>query len=125
MPRAAAAFTCFLLLSLLIATSINAGVRASEDEESTVETGDSVTTDEQVPPAPVRYSTPDLEQENLSFKLYEHFDDELLFNRRWVRSKATKSDSQDFQYDGEWALLPSHDRVPGWSLPPSLFVAVC
>lgn len=35
----------------------------------------------------------------------EHFDDENSFQKKWVQSKATKSDSE-LKYDGLWSLEP-------------------
>lgn len=93
-------FRFFVLLILSLTLSPSRG--ADEDAEPVT-----VPQQEQV----IKYSTPDLE--NLPHKFYEHFDDELLFNQRWIKSQATKSESEDFQYDGEWGLVSSHDRVPG------------
>jgi hypothetical protein len=101
---------------LIVCLTLPAALHADEEE----------TSDEPVPvpqePVTIRYTTPDLE--DLPHKFYEHFDDELLFNQRWVKSQATKSESEDLQYDGEWGLVPSHDRVPGqYSL--LLFYVLC
>lgn len=59
------------------------------------------------------YETPNLDAESLPYFLYEHFDDELAFNSKWTQSKATKAESEEFVYDGEWSLTPSHSRLKG------------
>ena len=61
----------------------------------------------------INYSTPNLDADNLQYFLYESFDDELAFNNRWTQSKATKAESQEFKYDGEWALAPAHSSIKG------------
>lgn len=59
------------------------------------------------------YTTPDLDAESLPYFLFEHFDDELSFNGKWTQSKATKAESEEFVYDGEWSLTPSHSKLKG------------
>ena len=51
----------------------------------------------------ILYSTPNID----NYYIYEHFDDSEDFSQRWIRSEASKSDSQEFQYSGEWALTPT------------------
>lgn len=65
----------------------------------------------------VHYSTPNLDSDG-SFKrhLYESFDDEILFNQKWIQSKATKAESEDLKYDGDWDLVTSHSSIRGESL---------
>lgn len=64
-------------------------------------------------PDEIEYASPQLDRENLPYFLYEHFDEEEAYNRKWVKSKATKSESKDMKYDGEWGLTESHSRVKG------------
>lgn len=100
----------FLILTLVVVLTLSpVRTQDDEDEDEPISAQDERPVPEQV----IQYSTPDLERDNLPHKFYEHFDDELLFNRRWIKSQATKSDSEEFQYDGEWAIVPSHDRVSG------------
>ena len=61
----------------------------------------------------IHYSTPRLHPEDHPHYFYEHFDDEIAFNERWAKSKASKSDLQDFNYDGEWTLVSSHSKLSG------------
>lgn len=61
----------------------------------------------------ITYTPLNLDNENLAYFLYESFDDELAFNNRWTQSKATKAESQEFKYDGEWAVGPSHSKIKG------------
>lgn len=79
----------------------------ADDEDS-----EEVVVDKELPDE-IEYSSPQLDRENLPYFLYEHFDDEEAFNRKWIRSKATKSESEDQKYDGEWVLTESHSRVKG------------
>lgn len=108
-----AAHSGLLLIGILVSAALlPVVVRADDDPDD-----EPISAMDDMPDVPVlQYTTPDLDQEDLPYKLYEHFDDELLFNKRWIRSQATKSDSEEFQYDGEWDLVPSHVRVPGESL---------
>lgn len=107
-PGFASSHFHFLILVLVVSLTLPA-LRAQHDDDEQIP----VPSEQAVPEQVIQYRTPDLEQENLPHKFYEHFDDELLFNRRWIKSQATKSESQESQYDGEWGLVPSHVRVPG------------
>ena len=78
---------------------------ASDDDSSKV-------TDETTVPI-VHYSTPQLNAESEKHHFYESFDDEIIFNNRWIRSKTTKAESQDLKYDGEWDLVDSHSSIVG------------
>lgn len=72
----------------------------------------------------VHYSTPNLDSDGL-FKrhLYESFDDEIQFNQKWIQSKATKAESEDLKYDGDWDLVASHSSIRG-ECPLSLLLFV-
>uniref|UniRef100_T1L645 Uncharacterized protein n=1 Tax=Tetranychus urticae TaxID=32264 RepID=T1L645_TETUR len=58
----------------------------------------------------IDYQTPDIPLDNVY--LYEPFDDKDSFHKNWVTSKATKSDSEDGKYDGEWEIVPTVERIP-------------
>lgn len=83
---------------------------ASEEVASSEEASSSTVPDAD---QEIVYVTPDLDAESLPYFLYEHFDDELAFNSKWTQSKATKAESEEFVYDGEWSLTPSHSRLKG------------
>ena len=108
-PGSASSHFHFLILVLVVSLTLPALRAQDEDEDEPISGPEEHAVPEQV----IHYTTPDLERDNLPHKFYEHFDDELLFNRRWVKSQATKSESEEFKYDGEWGLVPSHVRVPG------------
>jgi len=57
------------------------------------------------------YITPDVEPKN--YYLFEHFDDEKQYLERWFKSLASKADSKDFKYDGEWSYINSHSKLKG------------
>ena len=98
----------FLVFICLTCPSINC-----EDEILTSSPDATAAQDEST----VHYSTPNLDSDGL-FKrhLYESFDDEILFNQRWIQSKATKAESEDLKYDGDWDLVASHSSIRGESL---------
>lgn len=60
------------------------------------------------------YITPDIEQNK--YYLFEHFDDERQYLERWIKSTATKSNSKDAKYDGEWIYVNSHPKLKGLKL---------
>ena len=64
-------------------------------------------------PEEIEYSSLNLASSNRNFYLYEHFDDEGIFEKNWIKSEATKSDSQDMLYDGEWGIVDTHSRLKG------------
>lgn len=86
-------------------------------EDLSVDTEEEIVSSEEVSPPrddhDIVYNTPNLDAESLPYFLYEHFDDELAFNGQWTQSKATKAESEEFVYDGEWSLSPSHSRLKG------------
>lgn len=104
------------LLVVSIALSALLGHAYAQGDDSEVHVDEVVDdagpeTDDKVPEEIV-YSTLQLDEESSPF-LYEHFDDDALFKSRWVKSRATKSDSQDLKYDGDWELTESHSRLKG------------
>ena len=65
-------------------------------------------------PNTIHYSTPVLDVKDHPHFYYESFDDEIAFNQRWTKSKATKADeSGELKYDGEWNLVASHSKLQG------------
>lgn len=81
---------------------------ASDEEISSSQEYPTVSEDHEIV-----YNTPNLDAESLPYFLFEHFDDELSFNGKWTQSKATKAESEEFVYDGEWSLSPSHSKLKG------------
>jgi calnexin len=57
----------------------------------------------------ILYSTPNID----NYYIYEHFDDDQDFNSRWIRSEASKADSNEFKYDGEWSLTQTTSSLKG------------
>ena len=117
MRGAGASFPPLLLLCFLIITSYTCLSDAQvEDEDFDVTSDasdDAIVEESSSPEEVIKYSTPQLQSDQLSHKLFEHFDDELLFNQRWTKSEATKADSEEHKYDGEWDLIESHVRILG------------
>ena len=111
--RCRSSLAFFLVISLALLDVPGRVVRAHEEDEEEVVIEESPAAS--AGPSVISYTTPDLDKDHLPYKLYEHFDDESAFTSRWIRSKATKSESEEFQYDGEWGLVPSHTRVAGES----------
>lgn len=59
----------------------------------------------------ILYSTPNID----NYYIYEHFDDDQDFGSRWIRSQASKADSNEFKYDGEWSLTQTTASLKGVS----------
>lgn len=57
------------------------------------------------------YITPDIELDK--YYLYEHFDDNRQYTERWIKSLASKSNSKEAKYDGEWAYVNAHPKLKG------------
>lgn len=57
----------------------------------------------------ILYSTPNID----NYYIYEHFDDDQDFQSRWIRSEASKADSNEFKYDGEWSLTQTTPSLKG------------
>jgi calnexin len=55
----------------------------------------------------ILYSTPNID----NYYIYEHFDEQLEFNQRWIKSQSSK-DSQ-LKYDGEWGLTHTQQSIKG------------
>lgn len=107
-----------LLLIALVASTLLVGIQCDNEEEVDVQVEEENINDQLAEPVPelpdeIEYSSPQLDRENRAYYLYEHFDDPDAFDKKWVRSKATKADSEDSQYDGEWELTETHPRVKG------------
>ncbi|XP_015791836.1 calnexin [Tetranychus urticae] len=103
-------FSIFLLIT----------VRSSLCDENTDSSETDSVDSPSLPPLPspssseeelIDYQTPDIPLDNVY--LYEPFDDKDSFHKNWVTSKATKSDSEDGKYDGEWEIVPTVERIPG------------
>ena len=75
--------------------------------DDSTEFGDS-TPDQSVDQS-ILYSTPNID----NYYIYEHFDDDQDFGSRWIRSQASKADSNEFKYDGEWSLTPTTASLKG------------
>lgn len=60
------------------------------------------------------YITPDVEREK--YYLFEHFDDQQQYTERWIKSLASKADSKEAKYDGEWSYIESHPKLKGMFL---------
>src|SRR5688500_18966656 len=94
-----------LLVLALVASTLLARGHAAEDAEADVQVEEEDNANDQLAeptpelPDEIEYTTPQLERDNRPFYLYEHFDDEDAFNKKWIKSKATKADSEDSQYD--------------------------
>lgn len=101
-----------VVLALLLTTAL------AHDEDLPVEDAqDAVDKSDDVPTIKddeeIVYHSPQLERQKLPHFLYEHFDDADLFGRQWIKSRATKAESQDMLFDGEWELTQTHSRVVG------------
>ena len=57
----------------------------------------------------ILYATPNID----NYYIYEHFDDDQDFRSRWVRSEASKADTDEFKYDGEWSLTQTTPSLKG------------
>ena len=66
------------------------------------------------------YITPDVEREK--YYLFEHFDDQQQYTERWIKSLASKADSKEAKYDGEWSYIESHPKLKGTSSSASDFM---
>lgn len=97
------------LLLLLLVLGIGLSARAQSDAGESAESSTEPSLASDSPD--FVYRTPDLELDR--HHLYEHFDDEQLFQQRWVRSKVRLPDSKQPKYDGEWELTDSHGKLKG------------
>ena len=59
--------------------------------------------------AQVEYSTPNIQGQYF----YEHFDDPDLFSSKWIMSSASKTDSKELKYDGEWTRIETQTPLKG------------
>lgn len=57
----------------------------------------------------VDYSSPDIDGQYF----FEHFDDQQVFESRWIQSTAYKADSTVVKYDGEWDRFESQALLKG------------
>lgn len=95
-----------ICLTLLLICSSCPSVTSSDDDSPQEQPASVETT--------VHYSTPILDTDGLYKRhFYESFDDEISFNQRWIQSKATKAESEDLKYDGDWDLVASHSSIKG------------
>jgi len=102
-----------LIATLLCLPLLALSQKTTVDGDSLIDGAKESSQQQQSDQHTVQYSTLDLDASRHPFFFYEHFDDEITFNQRWTRSQATKSDSQEFQFDGEWTINPSHSKVKG------------
>lgn len=95
------------LLCLVLCSGVVRSQDNADDDGVTVET----------PEPQVQYSTPAVGDQHL----YEPFDDEQLFNSRWVKSVSSKDGSADLKYDGEWERVgvePLKGKNPSMAQQP-------
>lgn len=59
--------------------------------------------------AQVVYNTPNVDGQYI----YEHFDDSTLFANKWIKSSASKADSEELKYDGEWERIVTQAPFQG------------
>ncbi|XP_074602752.1 calnexin-like [Brevipalpus obovatus] len=60
----------------------------------------------------IDYKTPDVNSQE-TVHLYEPFDDDANYKKNWILSKATKAESSDNKYDGQWTRVTTDDRIKG------------
>ena len=61
------------------------------------------------PSGDVDYQSPSVDGQYF----FEHFDDAQLFSSRWMTSSASKADSSELKYDGEWDRVQSQTQLKG------------
>lgn len=107
-----------LLLSLLVLNGSNASksqqppAASPSDFDELDQSGELDQSEEvQLTEEDFVYITPDVEREK--YYLFEHFDDKQQYTERWIKSLASKADSKEAKYDGEWSYVESHPKLKG------------
>lgn len=110
---------CNLALLLLASLLVLNGSNASDSSRPQPEFGDELdqsneldrSEEVQLTEEDFAYITPDVEREK--YYLFEHFDDQQQYTERWIKSFASKADSKEAKYDGEWSYIESHPKLKG------------
>lgn len=94
-------------LSCLVCVLLLVGCHAAEEQTNAGAANDDkpVSSEEFVD-----YTTPQVDDGQY---FYEHFDDEQSFASKWIKSSASKADSSELKYDGEWSRVATQAQLKG------------
>lgn len=113
----------FLLLGILVFLGSIVGVKGDGEDDGDIHVEDDPESGAEITEKgsddgqhgqieEINYVTPQLDQHKVLF--YESFDEKEFWSN-WILSKATKHDSSDHKYDGQWETAEAHPRLKGSS----------